>query len=175
MTALAPEVASIIARLEPVFDIQTRRYANRLGMSNEDFTQEVRVRVFLALIRRGDDRPQIPNIEAWANVIGYRVFCDLLKQQYRSAGNPALDLDLFPADPRDIDAELDRAEIRLGVHRALVRLTPRRREALQLRFGLTDGRWRMHKEVAAEMGGISTTRVRMLITEGLKVLKTMKV
>ncbi len=60
------------------------------------------------------------------------------------------------------------------VHHALLRLTPRERSAVILRFGIGDGRSRNLREVGKQMG-ISRERVRQLITTALEKLRTMSI
>ena len=73
---------------------------------------------------------------------------------------------LVPAPPDQVDRKL----MREALGEVLEELTPREREVLELRFGLSDGRSRTLSEVG-ELFSLTRERIRQIETKALAKLR----
>ncbi len=85
-------------------------------------------------------------------------------------GNELLLSDVLGSDEEPIVQELEEAEERVALHRAVARLSERERFIIELRFGLGGRRERTQNEVA-EMLGISQSYISRLEKKILKKLR----
>lgn len=86
-------------------------------------------------------------------------------------GNELLLSDVLGSDEEPVIQELEEAEERVALHRAVARLEERERFIIELRFGL-NGRKEMTQNEVAELLGISQSYISRLEKKILKKLRT---
>ena len=86
-------------------------------------------------------------------------------------GNELLLSDVLGSDEAPVSHELEEAEEKVALHRAVARLEERERFIIELRFGL-NGRKEMTQNEVAELLGISQSYISRLEKRILKKLRT---
>ena len=86
-------------------------------------------------------------------------------------GNELLLSDVLGSDEEPVIQELEEAEERVALHRAVARLEERERFIIELRFGL-NGRKELTQNEVAELLGISQSYISRLEKKILKKLRT---
>ena len=85
-------------------------------------------------------------------------------------GNELLLSDILGSDENMVGQQLEQDAERAGLRRAVGALSPRERQIMELRFGLTDGVERTQKE-AADALGISQSYISRLEKRIIQTLK----
>ncbi len=110
----------------------------------------------LMYLRKSSNRRQEASLDEPLNVDG--------------DGNELLLSDILGSDENMVGQQLEQAAERAGLRRAVGALSPRERQIMELRFGLTDGVERTQKE-AADALGISQSYISRLEKRILQTLK----
>lgn len=79
--------------------------------------------------------------------------------------------DFLAADEVDPCEQIDEAARRQALHAALGKLDPQEQEIIRLRYGLSDGKAMLLREVGERVGGVSRERIRQREKEALRKLR----
>jgi len=175
---MPPTPSEALDILEPLLMRQARLYGAKLDVPAADFAQELRVRFFLSYRRFDHSRGPL-NLEAYLTTIARCAFADGLKEKYKArrvlTGEDANMEFAFETEPErsppDTDGQLDQPIIQTTPARTLAGLRPRYRRAIELRYGLKNGREMLLADIGKRLGGVSYITAIYLLKRALAEMK----